>query len=75
MYNLSNVNDALEVLGVSKIPESRSQDSKLVEDKIKELGMKIRTKLEIPEPNLSTGEKVMEQFTSNFNSMNKTDKY
>ena len=75
LYKLSQVNQALEALSIEEIPEHKSQDQKYVENKIVEIGANIRSKLKIEEPNLYLGEKVLEQFTSKFDTMSKTDQY
>ena len=75
LYKLSQVNQALEALSIEEIPEHKSQDKKYVENKIVEIGANIRSKLKIEEPSLYLGEKVLEQFTSKFDTMSKTDQY
>ena len=75
LYNLSIVNEALETLQISLIPEDKSNDSQYVEEKIQEVSRRIRTKLGVEQQELSTAEKVMQQFTSSFKEMNKTDQY
>ena len=69
------MNKALEALSIEEIPDHKSQDQKYVENKIGEIGANIRSKLKIEEPNSSLGEKVLEQFTSKFDTMSKTDQY
>ena len=75
LYKLSQVNQALEALSIQQIPEHKSQDQKYVENKIVEIGVNIRSKLKIEKPNLSLGEKVLEQFISKFDTLSKTDQY
>ena len=75
LYKLSQVNQALKALDIEDIPECKIQDKQYVENKIVEISVKIRSKLKIEEPNSSLGEKVLEQFTSKFDKMSKTDQY
>ena len=75
MFKLSKVNEALEALNITEIPESKIQDQEYVNQKISEIGVNIRTKLEIEEPEVSLGDAVLQQMSSHFEQMNKTDQY
>ena len=55
MYKLSKVNEALEALNITEIPESKCQNEEYVNQKILEIGVNIRTKLEIEDPEVSLG--------------------
>ena len=75
LYKLSQVNQALKALDIEDIPECKIQDKQYVENKIVEISVKIRSKLKIEEPKPSIGEEVLEQLTSSFDNMSKTDQY
>ena len=75
LYKLSKVNQALAALDITEIPRYKSQDKQYVENKIEEIGENIRSKLKIEEPKTPMGEKILQQFTSQFDKMSKTDKY
>ena len=75
MYKLSKVNKALEALNITEIPESKCQNEEYVNQKILEIGVNIRTKLEIEDPEVSLGDAVLQQLSSQFEKMNKADQY
>ena len=74
-YRLSKVNEALEILNITEIPENKSEDQEYVNKKIDEIGENIRTKLKMEKPEVSVGDKVLQQFTDQFKHMSKTDQY
>ena len=75
IYRLSKVNQALAALDITEIPRYKSQDKQYVKNKIEEIGENIRSKLKIEVPKTPMGEKILQQFTSQFDKMSKTDKY
>ena len=75
MYRLCKINEALEALDITEIPENKCQDEKYVNQKISEMCVNVRTKLEIGEPEASLGEEVLQQLSNQFVHMSKTDQY
>ena len=74
-YRLSKVNEALEILNITEIPENKSEDQEYVNKKIDEIGENIRTKLKMEKSEVSVEDKVLQQFTDQFKHLSKTDQY
>ena len=74
-YRLSKINEALEILNITEIPENKSEDQEYVKKKIDEIGENIRTKLKMEKSEVSVEDKVLQQFTDQFKHLSKTDQY
>ena len=74
-YNLSIVNDVLEILDISKIAAAKVEDSKVINKKVEEIGIRICQLLKIKEPIKNIGDKVMEQLVEEFDRMEPGDQY
>lgn len=74
-YNLSIVNETLETLNLNTITQTLAKNPKAVNLKIEEIGQKIRDLLNLETPDKTVGERVMEQFTQNFDLLSMEDQY
>ena len=75
LYQLYKVNRVLEELQVPKLTETTAKNPKYVNLKIDELGKAIRLSLGVNEPEICAGEKVMDQFVSEFDKVSTANQY
>ena len=75
LYQLYKVNRVLEELQLPKLTLTMAKNPKYVNLKINELGKAIRLSLGVDEPEMCVGEKVMDQFVSEFDKVSTANQY
>ena len=65
----------MEALQISPIPFSKVHDKKIIHKKIEEIGDATRKKLGTEKPDKSNGEKVIQQFVSEYEDLGSSDKF